>query len=220
MPSKRKQEAPEGPREEPPEGPREQAKEGQEDTDPQGGVAAAREKKWQTIKKRAGYCGLCCDVLRDFAGHASRRPRCKSHQDSRRLTTDELAKMRAEFDEEEQDPHSAKEKKVAVAKARQAERWKPPQAPSENVEYKMNFGKYSGSKAYEMVDLLEPPDLPNQLSAQHIQEKRTSTTSNIPGTTGEHWVGRSGVLGRLPLHKARRSQLWRCSNGILATSRR
>ena len=106
-------------------------------------AVAAQEKRWQVIKKRAGYCGLCCDVLRDFQGHCSRRPKCKGHKDSRRLTEDEVAKMRAEFDEEQRNPSAAKEKKVAAAKVRQAANWKPPDEPAANAEYKMNFGKHS-----------------------------------------------------------------------------
>jgi hypothetical protein len=116
-------------------------------------AAEARERRWQVIKKQAGYCGLCCDVLRDFQGHGSRRPNCKSHKDSRRVTEDELTRMRAEFDEEETNPKAAKEKPVAAAKARQAAIWKPPQAAAADTECRMNFGKYSGSKALTVMEV-------------------------------------------------------------------
>ena len=39
--------------------------------------AAAIERKWETLKKSAYWCGLCCDILRSFKSHRSRRPNCK-----------------------------------------------------------------------------------------------------------------------------------------------
>lgn len=100
-----------------------------------------RQHKWKLIRKRAGYCGLCCDVLRDFTGHASRRPKCKAHPGSRSLTEEEFARLKAEFDEEDLDPRGAKERRVAAAKQRHAQTWVPPQEPSDEPEYRMNFGK-------------------------------------------------------------------------------
>ena len=44
----------------------------EESEDEAAAAKAAREKKWQAIKKRAGFCGLCCDILRDFAGQLNR----------------------------------------------------------------------------------------------------------------------------------------------------
>jgi hypothetical protein len=116
-------------------------------------AAEARERRLQVIKKRAGYCGLCCDVLRDFQGHCSRRSNCKSHKDSRKMTEDELIRMRAEFDEEDTNPKAAKEKQVAAAKARQAANWKPPETAAVDAEYRMTFGRYSGSKALTVMEV-------------------------------------------------------------------
>ena len=66
--------------------------------------AAAIERKWETLKKSAYWCGLCCDILRSFQSHISRRPNCKANLNSRPLTEDELKTLRAEFDVEQEDP--------------------------------------------------------------------------------------------------------------------
>ena len=50
-------------------------------------------RKWEVTKKRAGYCGLCRGVLRDFRGQVSRRQRCKQCPDSRSLTPDEQSRL-------------------------------------------------------------------------------------------------------------------------------
>ena len=47
-------------------------------------VDGDRGRKWQIVRKRAGYCGLYCDLMRDFQAHGSRRAACKSHKDSRK----------------------------------------------------------------------------------------------------------------------------------------
>ena len=110
--------------------------------------------RWRTIKKRAGYCGLCCDVLRDLAGHCSRRPACKSHAHTRALTEDEVIALRSEFESELENPVVAKVRKVAAAKARSAAQWKPPES-APDVEYKMTFGKCSGPKALTVIEVNE-----------------------------------------------------------------
>ena len=76
------------------------------------GVQAAMAKRWAVIRKRAGYCGLCCDILRDYAGHVGRRPACKAHKDSRSLTKEELARVEEELGAEQADPGGARERRV------------------------------------------------------------------------------------------------------------
>ena len=51
------------------------------------------------------------------------------------MSNDELARTRAEFDEEVTDPRGAKEKKVSSAKARPAAAWTPPLADVADAEY-------------------------------------------------------------------------------------
>ena len=58
------------------------------------------EKRWVTIKKRSGWCGLCVGVIRDYTGHASRRPNCKKKPNSRGLTLEELDSLYKEVMEE------------------------------------------------------------------------------------------------------------------------
>ena len=82
--------------------------------------SADAQKRRSSLKKRAGYCGFCCDVMRDFTGHASRLPNCKAHKYSRKLNTEEWCRLEAEFLDEQSDPVAAKERRVAAAEARQA----------------------------------------------------------------------------------------------------
>ena len=113
-----------------------------------------QDKKWARLKKRAGYCGLCRDVLRDYTSHASRRPKCKQHPDSRALNEEEWEQLEIEYQEEEIDPAGARERRVAVAKARQAQAWRPPEGPADEIEYRMNFGKHSAGKGLTIKEVL------------------------------------------------------------------
>jgi hypothetical protein len=106
------------------------------------GVIEQESERWVTIKKRAGFCGLCKDRFRDFRGHGSRRHACRDHPESRKLTDDELLEMRAEFEAEQNNPGLAKQKKVESAKARHKESWRPPETLVE-AEYLFDFGKHS-----------------------------------------------------------------------------
>ena len=51
-------------------------------------LSADARQRWSCVKRRPGCCGLCCEVMRDFAGHASRRPKYKALEDSRKLNTE------------------------------------------------------------------------------------------------------------------------------------
>jgi hypothetical protein len=93
-------------------------------------------------------------VLRDYTGHASRRPSCKANPDSRDLTEQDWERLKAEFDEEETDPRGSKERRVAAAKTRQAQAWKPPDAATE-IEYRMNFGKHSQGRGLTIKAVLQ-----------------------------------------------------------------
>jgi hypothetical protein len=114
-------------------------------------------KKWTEIQKNAGYCGLCCGVLRHFKSHCSRRPACKQHAGNRPLNENEMASMKQEVELEHANPQAAKELKVAAAKKRHAEAWRPP-GPESTIseqEYRMNFGKHSGGKGLTILQVLE-----------------------------------------------------------------
>jgi hypothetical protein len=111
-------------------------------------------KKLAGIKRRAGYCGLCSDALRDYTGHASRRPSCKQHPNSRVLTPDEWALMESELVEEQKDPEAAKQRRVAAAKVRHAQAWAPPVDPPAETEYRMNFGKHAQGKGKTIQEVL------------------------------------------------------------------
>ena len=111
-------------------------------------------ERWAIIKKRAGYCGLCADVLRDFRGHASRRPRCKQHPESRPLTAEELMRLESEFWEECKDPEGAQMRRVAAAKQRQAQAWVPPEVPADQTEYWMNFGRHRAGKGCTIKEVM------------------------------------------------------------------
>jgi hypothetical protein len=113
------------------------------------------EKNLARIRNRAGYCGLCADVLRDYVGHVSRgRPQCKAHPDSRVLNEAEWARLEAEVMAEGEDPKGARERRVAAAKKRQAEAWKPPAGDQPEQEYRMNFGKHSGGKGKTIGEVM------------------------------------------------------------------
>lgn len=112
-------------------------------------------KAWTRIKKRAGYCGLCADVLRDYTGHASRRPRCKAHKDSRALIEEELVRLEKEFQSEVADPEGAKARRVEAARQRQAKAWKPPEGPTSEEEFRMNFGKRSQGKGKTVKEVMQ-----------------------------------------------------------------
>jgi hypothetical protein len=114
--------------------------------------AAALEAKVKELHKTAGFCGLCAGVLRSFASHASRRPACKSHPGSRKLTPEEWEQLKSEVEEEFANPLRAKEVKVQAAKERHAQQWKPPDAGSQaEQEYKLDFGKHSGKTIQEVL---------------------------------------------------------------------
>ena len=113
---------------------------------------AALEAKLKELQKTAGFCGLCAGVLRSFSSHASRRPACKQHPASRKLTPQEWEQLQSEVEEEFTNPLRAKELKVAAAKERHAQQWKPPDAGSQaEQEYKLDFGKYSGKTVQEVL---------------------------------------------------------------------
>ena len=75
------------------------------------------------LKQRSGYCGLCCCIILDFTGHKSRRPACKTHQDSRVLNDEVWRALEAEFWEEQVDPNAVKRRRVDSAKERHAKQW-------------------------------------------------------------------------------------------------
>jgi hypothetical protein len=112
------------------------------------------EDKWAKLQTTVGYCGLCKGVKRDFKkGHSSRRPNCKAHPDSRNLNEEELAVLRKELEEEFADPQHAREKKVAAAKERHAQLWKPPvEEHAVLAVYKMNFGKHKGKTIQAVLE--------------------------------------------------------------------
>jgi hypothetical protein len=112
-------------------------------------------KAWIRIKKRAGYCGLCADVLRDYTGHASRRPRCKAHKDSRALTEEELMRLEKEFQSEVADPEGAKARRVEAARQRQAKAWKAPEGATSEEEFRMTFGKHSQGKGKTVKEVMQ-----------------------------------------------------------------
>ena len=116
-------------------------------------------RAWKRIKARAGYCGLCCEVLRDFTGHASRRPNCRAHKDSRghyKLSSDEWAQIEADFQQEIADPQNAKLRRVEKAKERHEKNWKTPsqqeRATKADQEYRLNFGIKSGQTIKEVLE--------------------------------------------------------------------
>ena len=114
-------------------------------------------KKWTEIQKNAGYCGLCCGVLRHFKSHCSRRPLCKQHAGNRPLSESEMASMKQEVELEHANPQAAKELKVTAAKKRHAAAWRPPGPEStiSDQEYRMNFGKHSSGKGLTILQVLE-----------------------------------------------------------------
>ena len=122
--------------------------------DPKGQAATS---KLELLKKRAGYCGMCADVLRDCVGQCSRRTACKEHKDTRKLTQDEWTALEAQFWAEQTDPQAARVKRVEDAKARHAKDWKPPSAhgdASEDRTYRMEFGKHGGPKAKTIAEVM------------------------------------------------------------------
>ena len=71
-------------------------------------LAGALQKKLKEVKKTAGFCGLCCGILRGFTSHASRRSACKKHVNSRKLTEQECGTVKAEVEDEFANPSSAR----------------------------------------------------------------------------------------------------------------
>ena len=68
-----------------------------------------------------------------------------------------MASMKQEVELEHANPQAAKELKVAAAKKRHAEAWRPP-GPESTIseqEYRMNFGKHSGGKGLTILQVLE-----------------------------------------------------------------
>ena len=84
--------------------------------------------KMERVKQRCGWCGLCQAMLRNLVGHCSRRPRCKGHPGTRRLSEEEMAQMLAELNAEAEDPQAGKLRRVEAAKARHAEIWRAPES--------------------------------------------------------------------------------------------
>ena len=117
------------------------------------------EQKLQTIKKRAGYCGLCTGVMRDLRGHCSRRPNCKAHLDTRALTAEELQQLEKEFWDEQTNPEGAKERRIKAAKECHQRKWTPPEGEATEREqvYRMNFGRYAPKKMTVEEVLAENP---------------------------------------------------------------
>ncbi len=130
-----------------------------------GVIEQESEEKWVTIKKRAGFCGLCKDRFRDFTGHGSRRHACKDHPESRKLTDDELLEVRAEFEAEQKNPGLAKQKKVESAKARHKESWRQPETLLE-AEYRFDFGRHAKRTVKEAL-AIDPRYLEHLLSWKH-----------------------------------------------------
>ena len=106
--------------------------------------------KWVRIQKRAGFCGLCANVLRDLTGHCSKRPLCKIHAGTRALTDEEWVDIESQFQAEQSDPHEAKRRRVDAAKERHAKSWAPP-GEGPDVEYRMTFGKCKGMTVQEVM---------------------------------------------------------------------